>query len=350
MGAQLVDAGLVGAAAEPDPDRAAVLEHVAAVEGAGLLDARDAVAEPGERLLGARGLRLALVGAGAGDHREVAVHDRGVLDEDGVGAVVGRVHLVELPALGLERRDVAEPLPPRLLDVDRHPLEVGQQPFGETGAGPADQGTLLHLTSAPIRTQQRAPWRGPARYGRPVSDSSASASVIARSPALMPSQRSGSGSHARRAVPDPGQAGQLGVALEDQVAQRPAGQVGGGDAVADVPTRPGQPGLAVQPDRRAPVARDPERPAPGVGEPGAAQHREQVEQGGVQRREDPRVAVERGRDPRPEVVRRPAAAEDQPVVGGPLPVDDQVPVVGERLAAAPARSRPRRRRAAARSR
>ena len=51
----------------------------------------------------------------------------------------------------------------------------------------------------------------------------------------------------------------------------------------------------------------------------------------MQRREDPRVAVEGRGDPRPQVVRRPAAAEDEPVVRGPLAVDDQVPVVGESL-------------------
>ena len=39
-------------------------------------------------------------------------------------------------------------------------------------------------------------------------------------------------------------------------------------------------------------------------------------------------------DPRAEVVRRAAAAEDEPVVGGALAVDDQVPVVAERLAPA----------------
>ena len=69
---ELVDAVGVGAPAEPDVDRAVVLEHVAAVEGAGRLDVRDPVAQAAQRLLGARGLRLALVGARAGDHGQVA--------------------------------------------------------------------------------------------------------------------------------------------------------------------------------------------------------------------------------------------------------------------------------------
>ena len=51
---------------------------------------------------------------------------------------------------------------------------------------------------------------------------------------------------------------------------------------------------------------------------------------------------------RAEVVRRAPAAERDPVVGGPLAVHDQVPVVGERLAARPARRGPRTAPAAAR--
>ena len=64
------------------------------------------------------------------------------------------------------------------------------------------------------------------------------------------------------------------------------------------------------------------------------QDREQVDERGVERGEDALVAVERGPDPRPEVVRRAAAAEDEPVVGGALAVDDEVAVVAERLAPA----------------
>src|SRR3712207_7229497 len=41
------------------------------------------------------------------------------------------------------------------------------------------------------------------------------------------------------------------------------------DAVAHVAPRPRQPGDGVEADRRAPVARDPERSAPAVGEPGS---------------------------------------------------------------------------------
>ena len=91
-------------------------------------------------MLGAGRLGFALVGARSGDHREVAVDDGGVLDEDGVGAVVGRLDLEQLPALGLQRGDVAEPLAPRQLQVDRDPVEVGEQALGRVGdraGGPA---------------------------------------------------------------------------------------------------------------------------------------------------------------------------------------------------------------------
>ena len=78
--------------------------------------------------------------------------------------------------------------------------------------------------------------------------------------------------------------------------------------------------------------------------------REQVDEHLVQLGEDVGVAVVLGSDPRAEVVRRAAAAERQPAVRGALPVDDEVPVVAERLALAPVRPGPTRRRAAARSR
>ena len=116
------------------------------------------------------------------------------------------------------------------------------------------------------------------RLGRRVSRSSASATVIARSPALMPSQRSGSGSQRRERCPTHGSRTSVGVAAEHQVAQGAAGEVGGADAVADVPAGPAQPGPAVEPDRRAPVAGDAQRAAPRVGDPGAGERREQVHQ------------------------------------------------------------------------
>ncbi len=45
---------------------------------------------------------------------------------------------------------------------------------------------------------------------------------------------------ALRPVADPGQGGQFGLPSEDEIAQGPAGQIGGGHTVADVPAGPGQ--------------------------------------------------------------------------------------------------------------
>ena len=91
--------------------------------------------------------------------------------------------------------------------------------------GPAAVGPVE--AASPMTAAQCPPTSGAIilaiRLCRPVRRSSASASVIARSPALTPSQRSGSGSQRRRPVADPGQPGQVGVAAEDQVGRvRPA--------------------------------------------------------------------------------------------------------------------------------
>ena len=59
---------------------------------------------------------------------------------------------------------------------------------------------------------------------------------------IHPEPSEGLGFPAGRAVADPGQPDQVGVAPEDQVGQGPSGQVGGRDAVAHVATGPGDPG------------------------------------------------------------------------------------------------------------
>ena len=60
-------------------------------------------------------------------------------------------------------------------------------------------------------------------------------------PTLTPSQRSGSGSHARRAVADPRQAREVGVAAGDQVGERAPGEVRRRHPVADVAAGHGEP-------------------------------------------------------------------------------------------------------------
>ena len=67
------------------------------------------------------------------------------------------------------------------------------------------------------------------RDGRPVRSSSASAPVMTFSQALTPSQRSGSGSHRGDRWPTHGRRDQVGVPLEHQVGEGPAGEVGRAD-------------------------------------------------------------------------------------------------------------------------
>ena len=189
------------------------------------------------------------------------------------------------------------------------------------------------------------------RLGRPVSRSSVSASVIARSPAFTPSQRSGSGSQRGERCPTQG-------SRVSSVSRRGPGRAASG-----------RPGSSYRRRRRR---SRPPRPArcPGPGRPRRTQSRgmpsappqawvNRVPASGREHlhqrlrgacRRPGLVAVEAGPDPRPEVVRRAAAAEHQPAVGGALAVDDQVPVVGERLALAQPDPVPRLRPAAARSR
>jgi len=62
-----------------------------------------------------------------------------------------------------------------------------------------------------------------------------------------------------------------------------------------------------------------------------AQHREQLGQDPLELGVHARLAVVLRLDRRAVVVRRTASAERDPVVGGPLPVDDQMPEVGEGL-------------------
>ena len=105
--AQLPDALAVGASAVAHVDGAVDLEHVAAVEGAGQFDGRSvSIAEAAQGL--AHGIRLGAsrLGAGTGQHREVAEHDDRVLDEHRVGQVVvaGDAHRLEAPGRRGRRR------------------------------------------------------------------------------------------------------------------------------------------------------------------------------------------------------------------------------------------------------
>ena len=81
-----------------------------------------------------------------------------------------------------------------------------------------------------------------------------------------------------------------------------------------------------------PVARHAERPAPAVRNSGGLSLREEPAERDPQVFEDPLVAVVPRPDGTSPVVSSPATAEREPVVCSALAVDEQVPVVGERLA------------------
>ncbi len=78
---------------------------------------------------------------GTRDHGEVVEDDHGVLDEHRVGVVIGRRDLDRREAVRLERGDVADPLRPCELGVDRHAVEVRPPTLGETGRGLPNQRT-----------------------------------------------------------------------------------------------------------------------------------------------------------------------------------------------------------------
>ena len=136
---ELLDADAVGAPAEPDVGRAAGAQHVAAVEGAGRLDVGHPQAEVAHGPLDAGGLTAALRGPGAGDDGEVAVHDDRVLDEDGVGVVVGGLDLDDRPPVVGQGVDVALPLLAGEVEVDGAAVEVGDDALGQARAGAADE-------------------------------------------------------------------------------------------------------------------------------------------------------------------------------------------------------------------
>ena len=133
---QLGDPRLVGAATDPDPDIAAPLEHIAAVQRAGRLDRHAAVADrlqhlPETSLLGSTRRR-----ARAAEDGDVAEHDDLVLDEDAVRAVVDGGGLANVPTSTLQCGAVLLPLPHCEIGVDRRrPLDVVTIPSASRGDG-----------------------------------------------------------------------------------------------------------------------------------------------------------------------------------------------------------------------
>jgi hypothetical protein len=137
--AELANALAARAAAPSDVDGRADLEHVTTVERPGPLDADDGAREGLDHLGHAIDLGLAGIGTGAREDGNPALHDHGVLDEDGIGALVGGWDHDEVPPVVDHRLDVGIPLPHGEVDVDRHPVHVGHDPVSKGGPRPADQ-------------------------------------------------------------------------------------------------------------------------------------------------------------------------------------------------------------------
>ena len=91
------------------------------------------------------------------------MHDDLVLDEDAVGAVVGRWRLDDRPAAPAEHVDVLLPLPQGQVAVDRPgALDVRHDPVRESGRGTADEGkATVHALTLGCRHTVEAPgWIG----------------------------------------------------------------------------------------------------------------------------------------------------------------------------------------------
>ena len=130
------------------------------------------------------------------------------------------------------------------------------------------------------------------RDRRPVRPSTLSAPSGRRRPALIPSQRKRFAFPMRRPVVDPGECGEFGLVGQDQIGERAAREVGGAHAVAHVAARPSESGGPVVAHRRVPITRHAERPSPFVGDPGAGDRGEQLDEHATQIGEHLGVAVE----------------------------------------------------------
>ena len=137
---ELPDADAVGASAKPHVCRATGAQHVSAVEGPGCLDVDDPQAEVTHGALHAGSLPATLRGTGACDDGEVALHDDRVLDEDGVGVLVGGLDLDDPPPGIGEGTGIRLPLRAGQVEVDRGAVDVGDDAVGQEWAGTADEG------------------------------------------------------------------------------------------------------------------------------------------------------------------------------------------------------------------
>src|SRR4051794_31442255 len=123
--AKLGDAFIVRARRPSDVEHVIELQHVAAVDRGGRVDADERPVLAEDRCDGIE-LATARLGAGTRDHRDLAEHDRSVFDEHRVGIAIVRRNAANLVAKRGETRLVRGVLLARESDVDRRPCDVRQ--------------------------------------------------------------------------------------------------------------------------------------------------------------------------------------------------------------------------------
>ena len=152
----------------------------------------------------------------------------------------------------------------------------------------------------------------------------------------MPSQRNGSGSQRGERWLTVGSCVSGVTAPGDQVRQDAPKEVRRGDPLAGVAPGAGDTRGRIVRRRRHPVARHPQRPAPGVGESDVFQHREPLDRHPAQHLMGRPVPIQTVVDLRVHAVWRATAAEEDPPVRRAIEVVDGHPRRGDELPIAPA--------------
>ena len=134
---------------------------------------------------------------------------------------------------------------------------------------------------------------------------------------------------AARAVAHPRCPGEVGGAPQDQIAQRAAGEVGGGHPGPDVPAGEAEAGPGVVGHRRGPIPRHPEHARPGMVDRGRVQGREEPAQQCGETVDGRRLGAAVGVHGGAVTVRNAATTECDAPVGGPLGVHVHVRHIAE---------------------
>ena len=181
------------------------------------------------------------------------------------------------------------------------------------------------------------PWRSRGR--RPASSARSIDSVSLR-PRLTPYPTEWFGFPLAHPVAHPREVDQVGVDTEHEITDRLAGEVGSGDALADVTPRRDH--RTVDGDRWSPIARNRQWTTPLGVKLDSGEHGKQIDQGVAEKPKGAGVEIETGLDRRAVVIGRPPTPERHAAVGGALSIDDQMTPVREGLPLPQADGIPRR--------